>query len=45
MDPVVFHTFQHVSGYKSAIWDLCSNMKINVTEDIRKCRNSTSRAM
>ena len=45
MDPVVFHAFQHVSGYKFAISDLYSNMKVNVTEDIRKCRNSSSRAM
>jgi hypothetical protein len=33
MDPVVF---QHVSGYKSAIWNLYSNMSVNVTEDIKK---------
>ena len=35
-DPVVFHAFQHVSGYKSAIWDLYSNMSVNVPYDIKK---------
>ena len=36
LDPVVFHAFQHVSGYKSAIRDYYSNMEINLTEDILK---------
>jgi hypothetical protein len=34
--PVVFHAFQHVSGYKSAIKDYYSNMDVNVSEDILK---------
>ena len=36
LHPVVFHAFQHVSGYKSAIWDYYSNMNVKVTEDILK---------
>jgi hypothetical protein len=36
LHPVVFHAFQHVSGYKSAIKDYYSNMDVNVSEDIRK---------
>jgi hypothetical protein len=36
LDPIVFHAFQHVSGYKSAIWDYYSNMNVKVTEDILK---------
>jgi hypothetical protein len=28
LDPVVFHAFQHVSGYKSAIKDYYSNMDL-----------------
>jgi integrase len=36
LDPTVFHAFQHVSGYKSALWDNYSNMNINITEDILK---------
>ena len=35
-DPVVFHAFQHVSGYKSAIKDYYSNMEVDFTEDILK---------
>jgi hypothetical protein len=34
LHPVVFHAFQHVSGYKSAIKDYYSNMDVNVSEDI-----------
>ena len=30
MDPVVFHAFQHVSGYKSAIKDHYSNMDVKI---------------
>ena len=36
LDPVVFHAFQHVSGYKSAIKDYYSNQDVNVPEDIVK---------
>jgi hypothetical protein len=36
LEPVVFHAFQHVSGYKSAIRDYYSNMEVNLTEDILK---------
>lgn len=36
LDPVVFHAFQHVSGYKSAIKDYYSNMEINMPEDVVK---------
>lgn len=36
LDPVVFHAFQHVSGYKSAIRDYYSNREVNLTEDIVK---------
>ena len=35
-DPVVFHAFQHVSGYKSAIKDYYSNMEVNISADIVK---------
>ena len=35
-DPVVFHAFQHVSGYKSAIKDYYSNMEVDFSEDILK---------
>jgi hypothetical protein len=28
VDPIVYHTFQHVSGYKSAIKDYYSNMDV-----------------
>jgi hypothetical protein len=36
LEPVVFHAFQHFSGYKSAIRDYYSNMEVNTTEDILK---------
>jgi hypothetical protein len=36
LDPVVYHAFQHVSGYKSAIKDHYSNMEVNIAEDILK---------
>jgi hypothetical protein len=36
LEPVEFHAFQHVSGYKSAIRDYYSNMEVNLTEDILK---------
>ena len=35
-DPVIFHAFQHVSGYKSAIKDYYSNMEVEFSEDILK---------
>ena len=35
-DPVIFHAFQHVSGYKSAIKDYYSNMEVAFSEDILK---------
>jgi hypothetical protein len=36
LNPDLFHAFQHVSGYKSAIKDYYSNMDVNVSEDILK---------
>ena len=36
VDPIVYHAFQHVSGYKSAIKDYYSNMDVELTEDILK---------
>ena len=36
LDPVVFHAFQHVSGYKSALKDYYSNMEFDMSEDIVK---------
>jgi hypothetical protein len=33
LEPVGFHAFQHLGGYKSAIWDYYSNMNVKVTED------------
>ena len=35
-EPIVYHAFQHVSGYKSAIKDYYSNMGVNISEDILK---------
>ena len=34
LDPVVFHAFQHFSGYKSAIKDHYSVMEVNMSADI-----------
>ena len=36
LDPVVFHAFQHVSGYKSAIKDFYSNKEVTMSLDIQK---------
>jgi hypothetical protein len=35
-EPIVYHAFQHVSGYKSAIKNYYSNMGVNISEDILK---------
>ena len=36
IDPTVYQTFQHVSGYKSAITDYFSNGNVSVATDIEK---------
>lgn len=36
IDPTVYQTFQHVSGYKSAIKDYFSNGNVSVAADIEK---------
>ena len=36
LDPTIYHTFQHVSGYKSAIKDYFSDGNVSVVADIEK---------
>ena len=36
LDPVVFHAFQHVSGYKSAIKDYYTNQEIKISDGIER---------
>lgn len=40
LNPIVFHAFQHVSGYKSAIKDLYLNQEVEVSSDINKMLKS-----
>ena len=35
-DPIVFHAFQHVSGYKSAIKDYYSTQEVKISDEIEK---------
>lgn len=35
-EPVVFHAFQHVSGYKSAIKDYYSTKEVKISDEIEK---------